>query len=80
MAVDKKYLQCTFHLDRIIAQRREAVFEVRNKKTGEHLGKLSLFYRKVIDKSKGQGSEGTITRPPPHYFPERIILDQPKNY
>jgi len=70
-------LICRMYLENISLQARDATFLVR-KEDGEAIGRFSVFHRKIIDRKKGQGSQGEITNPPLEYFPRQIIMKQPK--
>jgi len=74
MAIDS--LQLWMELQRINRSSNEAIFTLRRKDDGAAIGRLSLFHRRIINRSRGQGSEGSITNPPEHYFPSRITVDR----
>ena len=74
MAIDSA--RFTMELERINRSTNEAVFILRRKEDNHAIGKMSLYHRKLIDRSRGQGKEGTITNPPPEFFPTRIVIDR----
>ena len=71
-------LQLRYYLKKILPQTNEAVFTLRKADTGEAVGQMTLFHRKIIDQSKRQGTDGFISKPTVHHFPERIVIKSQK--
>ena len=64
-------------LHNVSPQANTATFTLTNE-DGEPMGKLILYYRKIIDQSKKMGSEGYIKFPKEHHFPDRFVIKMHK--